>query len=405
MSNKEYIKVTLHSGKDHSLKRFHPWVFSGAIKKVSLPPDYEGDDLKEGDIVEVYSSQNEFLGMGHYQIGSIAIRMFSYKQVDPDRNFWLEKLQKAYNFRTQLNLTDNRATNCYRLFFGEGDGLPGLVIDYYNGTAVFQSHSIGMHLMKDVLVDCLREIYGDKLTAVYDKSEDTMPKQSDVKAPNGYLWKKDEASVETIALENNNKFYVDWEGGQKTGFFLDQRENRELLGHYSKDKVVLNTFCYTGGFSVYAANAGAKEVHSIDISKKAIDLTDRNIELNNIKNHQSFAMDTFEFLKHRENTYDIIVLDPPAFAKHQNVKHNAVMGYKRLNYEAIKQIKPGGLLFTFSCSQVVDKNTFNSTVMAAAIEAGRTVRVLHHLSQPPDHCVNIFHPEGEYLKGLVVHIE
>jgi 23S rRNA (cytosine1962-C5)-methyltransferase len=405
MTNKEYIKVTLHSGKDHSLKRFHPWVFSGAIKKISLPEDYEGDDVKEGDVVEVYSSQNEFLGMGHYQIGSIAIRLFSYTLVDPNRDFWKQKLQRAYDFRTQLGLTNNPATNCYRLFFGEGDGLPGLVIDYYNGTAVFQSHSIGMHLIKDVLVDCLREIYGDKLTAVYDKSEDTMPKQAAIKAPNGYLWRKESSLVETIALENNNKFYVDWEGGQKTGFFLDQRENRALLGHYSKDKVVLNTFCYTGGFSVYAANAGAKEVHSIDISKKAIDLTDRNIELNGIQNHQSFAMDTFEFLKHRENTYDIIVLDPPAFAKHQNVKHNAVMGYKRLNYEAIKQIKPGGLLFTFSCSQVVDNNTFNSTVMAAAIEAGRTVRILHHLSQPPDHCVNIFHPEGEYLKGLVVHIE
>jgi 23S rRNA (cytosine1962-C5)-methyltransferase len=401
----EYIKVILHSGKDHSLKRFHPWVFSGAIKKISLPADHEGEDLKEGDIVEVYTSQNELLGMGHYQIGSIAIRMFAFEQVVPDRNFWKGKLQRAYDFRTQLGLTNNPATNCYRLFFGEGDGLPGLVIDYYNGTVVFQSHSIGMHLIKDMLVDCLREIYGDRLIAAYDKSEDTMPKQSAIKAPNRYLWKKDEVSVETIALENNNKFLVDWEGGQKTGFFLDQRENRELLAHYSKDKVVLNTFCYTGGFSVYAANAGAKEVHSIDISKKAIELTDRNIELNNIKNHESFAMDTFEFLKNRENTYDIIVLDPPAFAKHQNVKHNAVMGYKRLNYEAIKQIKSGGLLFTFSCSQVVDKNTFNSTVMAAAIEAGRTVRVLHHLSQPPDHCVNIFHPEGEYLKGLVVHVE
>ncbi len=401
-----FIKVTLHNGKDHSLKRFHPWVFSGAIKKISLPPDYEGEDVNEGDVVEVYSAQDEFLGMGHYQIGSIAIRMFSYVPVNPDYLFWKEKLQKAYNFRTQLNLTNNAATNCYRLFFGEGDGLPGLVIDYYNGTAVFQSHSIGMHLIKPLLVDALREIYGDRLVAVYDKSEETMPKQAPVKAPNGYLWRKDETvTAQTIALENNHKFLVDWEGGQKTGFFLDQRENRELLGHYSKDKVVLNTFCYTGGFSVYAANDGAKEVHSIDISKKAIELTDRNIELNGIKNHQSFAMDTFEFLKHRENTYDIIVLDPPAFAKHQNVKHNAVMGYKRLNYEAIKQIKPGGLLFTFSCSQVVDKNTFNSTVMAAAIEAGRTVRVLHHLSQPPDHAVNIFHPEGEYLKGLVVHVE
>jgi 23S rRNA (cytosine1962-C5)-methyltransferase len=402
----EYIKVTLNSGKDQSLKRFHPWVFSGAIKKMSLPSEYEGEDVKEGDVVEVYSSQNEFLGMGHYQIGSIAIRMFSYVPVHPDYNFWKEKLQKAYNFRKQLYLVNNPATNCYRLFFGEGDGLPGLVIDYYNGTAVFQSHSIGMHLIKPMLVDALREIMGDTLIAVYDKSEDTMPKQAPIKAPNGYIWKKDESvTAQTIVVENNHKFFVDWEGGQKTGFFLDQRENRELLGHYSKDKVVLNTFCYSGGFSVYAANDGAKEVHSTDISKKAIELTDRNIELNDIKNHQSFAMDTFEFLKNRENTYDIIVLDPPAFAKHQNVKHNAVMGYKRLNYEAIKQIKPGGLLFTFSCSQVVDKNTFNSTVMAAAIEAGRNVRVLHHLSQPADHCVNIFHPEGEYLKGLVVHIE
>lgn len=401
-----FIKVTLHNGKDHSLKRFHPWVFSGAIKKISLPADHEGDDMKEGDVVEVYSAQDEFLGMGHYQVGSIAIRMFAYVPVNPDYAFWKEKLQKAYDLRTLLNLTNNPATNCYRLFFGEGDGLPGLVIDYYNGTAVFQSHSIGMHLIKPLLVDALREIYGDKLIAVYDKSEETMPKQAPVKAPNGYLWRKDESvTAQTIALENGHKFFVDWEGGQKTGFFLDQRENRELLGYYSKGRTVLNTFCYTGGFSVYAAAAGAAEVHSIDISKKAIGLTDRNIELNSIKNHQSYAMDTFEFLKHRENTYDIIVLDPPAFAKHQNVKHNAVMGYKRLNYEAIKQIRSGGLLFTFSCSQVVDKNTFNSTVMAAAIEAGRSVRVLHHLSQPPDHCVNIFHPEGEYLKGLVVHVE
>ena len=413
----EFIRVTIHSGKDHSIKRFHPWVFSGAIKKISLPPDYEGDDVKEGDVVEVYSSSEELLGMGHYQIGSIAIRMFSFTSVNPTFEFWKEKLQRAYNFRKQLNLVDNPATNCYRLFFGEGDGLPGLVIDFYNGTAVLQTHSIGMHLIKPLLVQALQEIYGNVLHAVYDKSEDTMPKQSPIKAPNQYLWSKDNSLLplslgeghgerqQTIALENNHKFFVDWEGGQKTGFFLDQRENRELLGSYSKGKTVLNTFCYTGGFSVYAANAGAAEVHSIDISKKAIELTDKNIELNGIKNHQSFAMDTFEFLKNRENTYDIIVLDPPAFAKHQNVKHNAVMGYKRLNYEAMKQIKSGGLLFTFSCSQVVDKNTFNSTVMAAAIEAGRNVRVLHHLSQPPDHCVNIFHPEGEYLKGLVVHIE
>lgn len=394
----QFIKVTLNSGKDQSIRRFHPWVFSGAIKKIS-------GEVKEGDIVEVYSVQQELLGMGHFQIGSIAIRLFSFTQVIPDFQFWKSKIQAAYDFRTQLGLTNNPSTNCYRLCFGEGDGLPGFIIDFYNGTAVFQTHSIGVHLIKEQFVKALQEVMGNSLRAVYDKSEDTMPKNAPIKAPNGYLWRSSDHADETIALENGHKFYVDWEGGQKTGFFLDQRENRELLGHYSKGKSVLNTFCYSGGFSVYAAKQGAKLVHSTDISKKAIDLTDRNIELNEIKNHESFAVDTFEFLKHKENTYDIIVLDPPAFAKHQNVKHNAIMGYKRLNYEAMKQIKSGGLLFTFSCSQVVDKNTFNSTVMAAAIEAGRTVRVLHHLSQPADHCVNIFHPEGEYLKGLVVHIE
>ena len=393
------IKITLISGKDHSLRRFHPWVFSGAIKKIS-------GDVKEGELVEVYTSNNEFLAMGHYQIGSIAVRICSFAQVTPDYNFWKSKIQTAYNFRKQLNLVNNQSTNCYRLFFGEGDGLPGFIIDFYNGTAVFQSYSIGIHLIKDIFVKALQEIFGEALIAVYDKSEDTMPKNAPIKATNGYLYKKnDTLAAGTIAVENNNKFYVDWETGQKTGFFLDQRDNRELLGNYASDKMVLNTFCYSGGFSVYAANRGAKEIHSTDISKKAIELTDKNIELNGIKNHQSFAVDTFEFLKHKENIYDIIVLDPPAFAKHQNVRHNAIMGYKRLNYEAIKQIKPGGFLFTFSCSQVVDKNTFNSTVMAAAIEAGRNVRVLHHLTQPADHCVNIFHPEGEYLKGLVVHVE
>lgn len=394
----QFIKITLNSGKDQSLRRFHPWVFSGAIKKIS-------GEVKEGDIVEVYSVQNELLGMGHFQIGSIAIRMFSFVNVIPDAEFWKSKIEAAYAFRKQLNLTDNPATNCYRLCFAEGDGLPGFIIDFYNGTAVFQTHSIGMHFLKEQFVMALKQIMGDTLKAVYDKSEETMPKNAPIKAPNGYLWRAPDHPDITVALENDHKFYVDWEGGQKTGFFLDQRDNRELLGHYSNGKTVLNTFCYSGGFSVYAAKQGAIQVHSTDISKKAIELTDKNIQLNDIQNHESFAVDTFEFLKHKENTYDIIVLDPPAFAKHQNVKHNAIMGYKRLNFEAMKQIKQGGLLFTFSCSQVVDKNTFNSTVMAAAIEAGRTVRVLHHLTQPPDHCASIFHPEGEYLKGLVVHVE
>src|SRR4051812_41545928 len=394
----QFIKITLNSGKDHSLRRFHPWVFSGAIKKIS-------GEVKEGDVVEVYSSQQELLGMGHFQIGSIAVRMFSYTAVEPNFQFWKSKIETAYRFRQQLNLTNNPATNCYRLCFGEGDGLPGFIIDFYNGTAVLQSHSIGMFLIRNEFVKALQEVMGSSLKAVYNKSEDTMPTNAPIKAPNEYLWRSADHPDETVVLENGNKFYINWETGQKTGFFLDQRENRELLGHYSTDKIVLNTFCYSGGFSVYAGKQGAKQVHSTDVSKKAIELTDRNMELNQLKNHESFAVDTFEFLKHKENIYDIIVLDPPAFAKHQNVKHNAIMGYKRLNYEAMKQIKPGGLLFTFSCSQVVDKNTFNSTVMAAAIEAGRTVRVLHHLSQPPDHCVNIFHPEGEYLKGLVVHVE
>lgn len=396
--NSSFIKIILNNGKDQSLRRFHPWVFSGAIKKIN-------GEVKEGDVVEVYSAQQELLGMGHFQIGSIAIRMFSFSQVTPDFAFWKSKIQKAVDFRKQLNLTNNPLTNCYRLCFGEGDGLPGFIIDYYNGTAVFQTHSIGVHLIKDQFVKALQEVMGNTLKAVYDKSEETMPKNAPIKATNGYLWKAPDHKEETIALENGHQFYIDWEGGQKTGFFLDQRDNRQLLGYYSTDKMVLNTFCYSGGFSVYAAQQGAKMVHSTDISKKAIELTDRNIALNGISNHESFAVDTFEFLKHKENTYDIIVLDPPAFAKHQNVKHNAIMGYKRLNYEAMKQIKSGGLLFTFSCSQVVDKNTFNSTIMAAAIDAGRTIRVLHHLSQPPDHCVNMFHPEGEYLKGLVVHIE
>jgi 23S rRNA (cytosine1962-C5)-methyltransferase len=395
----KFIKIILNKGKDRSLHRFHPWVFSGAIKKIT-------GDVKEGDIVEVYSSENIFLGMGHFQIGSIAVRLFSFTPVIPNYIFWKSKIQAAYNFRTQLNLTNSASTNCYRLCFGEGDGLPGFIIDIYNDTAVFQTHSIGLHLLKDIFVKALQEIMGNTLSAVYDKSEDTMPKNAPIKSTNGYIWKRDSIeTTETIVLENKHKFYIDWEGGQKTGFFLDQRENRELLAHYSKNKMVLNTFCYSGGFSVYAAKAGATKVDSTDISKKAVELTEKNILLNEIKNNESFTADTFDFLKHKENIYDIIVLDPPAFAKHQNVKHNAIMGYKRLNYEAIKQIKSGGLLFTFSCSQVVDKNTFNSTVVAAAIEAGRNVRVLHHLSQPPDHCVNIFHPEGEYLKGLVIHID
>lgn len=394
------VKVTLKAGKDASLRRFHPWVFSGAIDKIH-------DKVEEGDLVEVYDSKDNYLGTGHCQIGTIAVRVFAFKNETINFDFWKGKIQRAYDYRKSIGLIDNQATNVYRLFYAEGDGLPGLIIDYYNGTAVIQTHSIGMHLIKMQIVEALKEIYGNKLTAVYDKSEETMPKQAEVKAQNGYLFG---SSNSDGVVENGNKFLVDWEGGQKTGFFVDQRENRELLARYTKDKSVLNTFCYTGGFSVYAAKAGATLVHSVDSSKKAIGITDRNMELNGFQSsiggkYESFAMDTFDFLKDKQNKYDIIILDPPAFAKHQNVKHNAIMGYKRLNYEAIKLIKPGGLLITFSCSQVVDRYSFNSAVLAAAIDAGRTVKIMHQLSHPSDHPINIFHPEGEYLKGLVLFIE
>ena len=395
MEEKKFTKVLLNPGKDESLKRFHPWVFSGAIKKTL-------GEAGDGDIVEVQSSKGDYLGTGHYAKGSITVRVFSFDKTYTEQRFWKTKIQKAYNYRKQLGLVNNPDTNVYRLLFAEGDGMPGLIIDFYNGTAVLQSHSVGMHLVKPQIIQALQEIYRDGLKAIYDKSEESMPKQAEIKATNGLVWGVTETNE---VKENGHTFYIDWEHGQKTGFFIDQRESRKLLGEYSKDKMVLNTFCYTGGFSVYAANAGAKEVHSVDSSKKAIALTDKNIELNNIQNHKSFAEDTFDFLKGKENIYDVIILDPPAFAKHQNVKHNAVLGYRKLNEAAIRAIKPNGILFTYSCSQVIDRKLFYNTVMAAAILAGRNIRVMHHLSQPADHPVNIFHPEGEYLKGLVLYVE
>lgn len=393
-----YPKIYLAAGKEHSLKRFHPWVFSGAIKRT------EGE-LSDGVIVEVYSSRNEFLGIGHYQAGSITVRIFSFEQVNPDYDYWKSKIEAAYRVRKETGLTEGEKTNVFRLIYGEGDGMPGLIIDVYNDTAVIQAHSIGMHLMKDQIAEALKDVLGENLNAIYDKSEETLPQQAAQKTKNGYLFGQ---SRETqVAIENNHKFLVDWEEGQKTGFFIDQRENRALLGRYAPGRSVLNTFCYTGGFSIYALKAGAKEVHSVDSSKKAIALTDRNVVLNfeEDERHQSFAMDTFDFLKGADGKYDLIVLDPPAFAKHQNVRHNAVMGYKRLNVEAMKKIKKGGILFTFSCSQVVDKQLFQNTIMAAAIEAGRNIRIIHQMSHPADHPVNIFHPEGEYLKGLVLYVE
>ena len=394
--SKEFAKVILGSGKDQSVRRFHPWIFSGAIKKIK-------GEVEEGDVVEVFDNKDEYLGTGHYQQGSITVRVFSFEKIDPQKDFWKEKIKRAYEFRRQIGLIGAAHTNVYRLLFAEGDGLPGLIIDYYNGTAVLQTHSIGMHLVKEQIVEALKELYGSELKAVYDKSEETLPKLAKVKATNGYLFGSSESNE---VMENGNRFFIDWEGGQKTGFFIDQRENRKLLASYSRDKAVLNTFCYTGGFSIYALNAGAKLVHSVDSSKKAIDLTNKNVALsNNPAAHASFVSDTFDFLEGKENIYDVIVLDPPAFAKHRDARHHAVMGYKRLNAEALKKIKAGGILFTFSCSQVVDKELFASTVMAAAIIAKRNVRIIHRLTQPPDHPVSIFHPEGEYLKGLALYVE
>lgn len=390
-------KISLKPGKEAGILRFHPWVFSGAIEKIH-------GAVQEGDGVEVYDSKNNYIGTGHCQIGSIAVRIFTFTKTDVDYNFWKQKLTAAYNYRKSIGLTNNVQTNAYRLCYAEGDGLPGLIIDFYNGTAVLQAHTVGMYLIRTQIADALKEIYGNELIAVYDKSEETLPKQTEIKASNGYLHGQLGSNE---VLENKHKFLIDWEHGQKTGFFIDQRENRNLLALYSKGKTVLNTFCYSGGFSVYAAKAGAELVHSVDSSKKAIELTEKNIELNfpaKKPNHQSFVADTFNFLKEKKNNYDIIILDPPAFAKSRDSKHNAVIGYKRINAEAIKQIKPGGILFTFSCSQVINRPLFEGAVLAAAIEAGRQVRIMHRLSHPADHPVTIFHPEGEYLKGLVLYI-
>ncbi|MBK9480312.1 MAG: class I SAM-dependent rRNA methyltransferase [Bacteroidetes bacterium] len=401
-----YPKVILSSGKDQSLRRFHPWVFSGAIKKIKNSVGKEIEP-SEGELVSVVSNHDEFLGIGHYQLGSIAVRVFSFEECEINQAFWDAKIAAAYNLRKVLNLTSNAETNVYRLLHAEGDGMPGLIIDFYNGTAVLQTHSIGMHLIKKEICQSLQKVYGKTLHAIYDKSEETMPKQSAVKAENGVLWGETKTNE---VKEYGNLFSIDWASGQKTGFFIDQRENRNLLAQYCKGKSVANTFCYSGGFSVFAMRAGATLVHSVDSSKKAIELTDKNIELNKSffpkqSEHASFAIDTFDFLETAANKYDVIILDPPAFAKHQNVKHNAVQGYKRLNAEAFKKIKAGGILFTFSCSQVVDTNLFNSTVMAAAIIAKRKVHVLHYLNQPQDHAPSIFHPEGAYLKGLVLYVE
>ena len=393
---KERISVILKSGKDQSLRRFHPWIFSGAIKKMSGDP-------AEGDVVAIYDNKDEFLALGHYQVGSIAIRVFSFEDITPDYTFWKEKLLHAYQLRKELGLAGSEHTNVYRLFHGEGDGIPGLIIDYYNGTAVMQIHSIGAYQVRNMLVDILKEIYGDELKSIYDKSESTIPFKSAVKGKNEHLLGNNKFDV---VKENGLNFEVNWTEGQKTGFFIDQRENRKLLQSFSNGRQVLNMFCYTGGFSVYALQGGASLVHSVDSSEKAVELVNKNVALNfENANHEAFAVDAFKYLEDIKDKYDLIILDPPAFAKHQDALHNALQGYKRLNQKAFEQIKPGGILFTFSCSQVVSKENFRKSVFAAAANARRNVRILYQLTQPADHPVNIYHPEGEYLKGLVLFVE
>jgi 23S rRNA (cytosine1962-C5)-methyltransferase len=389
-----YPKVILNKGKEISLHRLHPWVFSGAIAK-------KDPNLEDGDIVEVYSSKNDFLAMGYYAGGSIAIRIISFEKTFIDEQFWYNKINKAWQYRQHLGIL-NAETNVCRLFFGEGDGVPGLIIDYYDGHVVLQAHSGGVYKQKDNIAAAIQKVIGPNLKSIYDKSAESLSKHFPQKTENSFLFG---SPSELIVKENGHLFKVDFIEGQKTGFFIDQRDNRKLLGQYSKNKVVLNTFSYTGGFSVYAAAAGAIEVHSVDVSAPAIELCKENIELNNCKNHIGYAVDTFEFLKEKQNMYDVIVLDPPAFAKSRDSKHNAVIAYKRLNTIAMKLIKSNGIIFTFSCSGVVDKYLFYNTITAAAIEAKRAIRVLHYLSQPADHPVTPYFPEGEYLKGMVLWVE
>lgn len=393
-----YKKVFLKPGKEESLKRFHPWVFSGAIARVEGEPE-------EGEVVDVYTSKKEFIACGHFQIGSIAVRVLSFRQEPIDHAFWVRRLQVAKDLRCALGVLGNPQNNTYRLVHGEGDNLPGLIIDVYDHTAVMQAHSAGMYLDRMAVAEALEEVMGDVIQHIYYKSETTLPFKADLLATeNGFL---KGGSPENVAMENGLKFHVDWLKGQKTGFFVDQRENRALLERYAKGRNVLNMFCYTGGFSFYAMRGGANLVHSVDSSAKAIDLTNENVSLNfpGDTRHQAFAEDAFKFLDRMGDQYDLIILDPPAFAKHRDALRNALRGYTKLNAKAFEKIRPGGILFTFSCSQVVNKQDFRNAVFTAAAQSGRSVRILHQLTQPGDHPVNIYHPEGEYLKGLVLYVE
>ena len=390
------VTIQLKPKREENILRFHPWIFSGAIAKITGNP-------QEGDLVRVISANQEFLAIGHYQVGSIMVRILSFTDRPIDRSFWHERLQAAYDMRLALRLANSDTTNAYRLVHGEGDNLPGLVIDVYGDTAVVQAHSVGMHYAKDIIAKLLVEII-PAVHNVYYKSEGTMPFKAPVKPVDGYLIGD---KTETIALENGLKFHANWLDGQKTGFFVDQRDNRSLLEHYARGRNVLNMFCYTGGFSFYAMRGGANLVHSVDSSAKAIELTNKNIELNfpGDPRHEAYAVDAFKYLDDIKDKYDLIILDPPAFAKHRDALRNALRGYTRLNALAFEQIRPGGILFTFSCSQAVSKEQFRLAVFTAAAQSGRSVRILHQLTQPTDHPVNIYHPEGEYLKGLVLYVE
>lgn len=402
MSKERLNIVHLRRGKEESLERRHPWVFSGAIERITehLAP------LAEGELVDVVTKSGDFIARGHWQIGSIAVRVLTFEEEEINQSWWNRRISEALGVRKALGLVDNADTTCYRLVHGEGDLLPGLVIDIYERTAVVQCHSVGMYHSRTAIAEALREAYGDKLDAIYDKSSQTLPFKADLGAIDGYLWGRCEER-DNVVLENGLKFKVNWEEGQKTGFFIDQRVNRDLVRQYSKGRKVLNTFCYTGGFSVAALAGGAKEVVSIDLSERAVKLADENVRLNfgDDAPHEAIACNAVEYLKDIDSSYDLIILDPPAFAKHHKVLGNALQGYKKINARALEKIRPGGILFTFSCSQAVSRDLFRTTIFTAAAIAKRKVRIIGQLTQPADHPINIYHPEGEYLKGLVVYVE
>lgn len=392
-----YKNIYLKHRKEESLKRFHPWVFSGAIHHMD-------EGIAEGDTVRVITADGNCIAVGHYQLGTITVRVLSFDDIAIDDSFWQQRMQSALAMRESIGVANNPNNNTYRLIHGEGDNLPGLIIDCYGTTAVMQAHSVGMHVCREQICKALVEVMGDRIKNVYYKSETTLPFKAELGQENGFIYGHTDNNT---AVENSLSFHVDWLKGQKTGFFVDQRENRSLLEHYAKGKSVLNMFCYTGGFSVYAMRGGANIVHSVDSSAKAIELTNHNVAMNfpNDNRHEAFCEDAFKYLDDNDKKYDLIVLDPPAFAKHRMALHNALKGYIRLNIKGLQRIKPGGILFTFSCSQAVSKENFRNAVFTAAAQAGRNVRILHQLHQPADHPINIYHPEGEYLKGLVLYVE